>query len=219
MRTEYEPGNWPQLYRSHSTDLTGDELLILDVMFSGGVTYPMLRTCNFAPQFNARPHALSDDDLKTTLLSFWRRGITEVSDARHFGHRYASITSYGGELWAAERCPDWDRYCTESYPAFIRGRTIMSVKCATSWVRDDFLRLWPEYSTRIKTATINDIGLIPWHGFGKLHVGLASYAEPTQWTPEQYNEWLPRHQAHIEQVENERSWWRSVNELQKFAGG
>jgi hypothetical protein len=216
MKTEFDPGNWPPLFRTHSTDLTDDELLILDVMFVSGVTYPMLRACNFVPQFNARPHGLDDVTLKSTLISFRRRGITDVSDQRFRGHRYASITRKGGELWAAERQPDWDRYCTESYPAFIRGRTVMSVKCTSSWVRDDFIRLWPEYPARTKTATINDIGLVHWRDFGKLHIGLASYAEPTEWTPEEYYEWLPKHQAYSEQVEQQRSWWRTVNELQKF---
>ena len=78
-----------------------------------------------------------------------------------------------------------------------------------------FLRLWPEYPARTKTATVRDNGLIHWRNFGTLHVGLASYAEPTEGTPEEYNE---KHLAYHERVETERSWWRSVDELQKFVG-
>ena len=92
----------------------------------------------------------------------------------------------------------------------------MSVKCTTAWVRDDFIRLWPEYPSRTKTATINDIGLVHWRDFGKLHIGLASYAEPKEWTPVEFNEWLARHKAYLERIEQERSWWRTVRELQKF---
>ena len=216
MKTEHEPVNRPPLFRTHSTDLTEDELLILDVMFECSVTYPMLRTCNFVPQFNARPHRLDDETLKSTLVSFGRRGITDVDDGMFRGHHYISITPKGGELWASERQPKWERYCTDSYPATIRGRTIMSVKCTTSWVRDDFIRLQPEYSARTKSATISDIGLVHWRDFGKLYIGLASYAEPSKRTPDEFYEWLPRHQAHIERVEKERSWWRTVGELQKF---
>ncbi len=83
-------------------------------------------------------------------------------------------------------------------------------------VRDDFLRLWPEYPARTRKATIKDFGLVHWRDFGKLHIGLASYAEPVRRTPDEYFEWMPRHQEHIEQVERERSWWRTVRELQKF---
>jgi len=216
MKTEYQHGNWPQPFRTHSTNLTDDELLILDVMFADSVTFPMLRSCNFVLQFNAQPHSLSDDELKSTLIGFWRRGITEVNDLRLRGHRYVTITPMGGRLWEAERQPIWQRYCYDSYPAVIRGRTIMSVKCTTAWVRDDFIRLCPEYPARTKTATINDNGLVHWQGFGKLHVGLASYAEPTEMTPEEFFQWLPRHRAYIELVEQERSWWRTVGELQKF---
>lgn len=216
MKTEYDPGNWPTICRSRSTDLTDDELLILDVMFTHSVTYPMLRMGNFVPQFNAQPHTLTDDELRSTLRSFWQRGITEVGDRRFQGHRYASITPKGGELWAAERMPNWERYCTESYPAFIRGRVIVSVKCTTPSVRDDFVRLWPEYPARTKTATINDFGLVHWRNFGKLHIGLASYTEPIEWTPTEYFEWIQKHKAYLERVEQERSWWRTVGELQKF---
>jgi len=216
MKTEYEPHNWPKLYRSLSSNLTDDELLILDVMFSYSVTYPMLRACNFVPQFNSQSHTLTDDQLKSTLRRMVADGIVEPQEHRFRNHRYVSITAHGGELWASERCPIWDRYCTESYPAFIRGRTIMSVKCVSSFVRDDFLRLWPEYPARTKTATVRDNGLIHWRDFGTLHVGLASYTEPTEWTPDEYNDWLPKLLAYMERVETERSWWRSVDELQKF---
>jgi hypothetical protein len=131
MKTEHEPVNWPPLFRTHSTDLTEDELLILDVMFECSVTYPMLRTCNFVPRFNARPHRLDDETLKSTLVSLERRGITDVDDCMLRGHHYISMTPKGGEHWASERQPKWDRYCTDTYPATIRGRTIMSVKCTT----------------------------------------------------------------------------------------
>lgn len=216
MKNERELVNGPPLFRTHLTDLTDDELLIVDVMFECDVTYPMLRKCNMGPHFNAQPHTLDDEALKSTLVDFRRRGITDNCDGMFHGQQYISITPKGGELWAAERQPKWERYCTESYPATIRGRTIMSVKCTTCSVRDDFLRLWPEYPARTRKATINDIGLVHWRGFGKLFVGLASYSQPRRWSLDEFNEWLPRHLAYIELVENERSWWRTVGELQKF---
>jgi hypothetical protein len=216
MKTEPDPLDWPPLFRTYSTDLTDDELLILDVMFECSVTYPMLRTCNFGPMFNAQPHTLDDEALKSTLIDLRQRGVTDIEDNLCRGHHYISITPKGGELWAAERQPKWERYCTDSYPAYIRGRTIMSVKCTTCSVRDDFIRLRPEYPARTKKATINDIGLVHWRNFGELYIGLASYTQPSKWTVDEFNEWIPKHMAHIELVEKERSWWRTVRELQKF---
>lgn len=216
MPTDHQPLNEPPFFRTHSTDLTENELLILDVMFERSVTYPMLRSCNFGPQFNAQSHGLDDEALKSTLVGFERRGMIVVDDSMFCGHHYISITANGGELWALERQPKWERFCTDSYPATIRGRTIMSVKCATAGVRDDFIRLVPEYPARTKMATIKDNGLVHWRDFGTLYIGLASYREPSERSHEEILEWLPKHQAHIERVEKERTWWRSVRELQKF---
>lgn len=217
MKPEDESISRTPLFRTYSTELTEDELLILDVMFECSVTYPMLRTCNFVPQFNAQPHSLDDETLKAKLNELKRRGITRGEDHKFRGHHYLSITPKGGELWAAERQPRWDRYCTETYSETRVGRTIMCVTCTMSWVRDDFVRLQPEYPARTRSSTIDDVGLIHWRDFGTLYVGLASYVKPREWTPEEFDEWLPKHLAHIQRVEKERSWWRTVNELQKFA--
>lgn len=183
MKTEDESISRPPLFRTYSTELTEDELLILDVMFECSVTYPMLRTCNFVPQFNAQPHSLDDETLKAKLNEPERRGITRGEDHKFRGHHYLSITPKGGELWAAERQPRWDRYCTETYSETRVGRTIMCVTCTTSWVRDDFVILQPEYPARTRSATIDDVGLIHWRDFGTLYVGLASYVKPREWTP------------------------------------
>lgn len=177
----------------------------------------MLRTCNFVPQFNTQTHSLDDETLKAKLNKLKGRGITRGEDHKFRGHRYLSITPKGGELWAAERQRRWDRYCTETYSETRVGRTIMCVTCTTSWVRDDFVRLQPEYPARTRSATIDDLGLIHWRDFGTLYIGLASYVRPREWTPEEFDERLPKHLAPIQRVEKERSWWRTVNELQKFA--
>jgi hypothetical protein len=205
-----------ELYRTHHTALSDCDLLILDVMFDRSVTYRMLTQANFEPTFNAPSHSLSDDDLKAAIQEMLRDNIVEPSKNR-FGD-FLSMTSHGGALWSSERCPVWDRYCTESYPAVIQGRTIMSVKAVSAGVRDDFLRLWPEYPARCRTARIRDTGLIGWHPFGHIHVGLASYDEPREWSCDEHDDWLKQHRAHVERVETERSWWRTVGELQKFVG-
>lgn len=92
----------------------------------------------------------------------------------------------------------------------------MSVQAVAAIVRDHFLELWPKLSPRRKTATIRDRGLIPWHPFGTIHVGLASYLEPSHQPEEDANAYFARRMAHAKNVEAHRSWWRSVYELQKF---
>jgi hypothetical protein len=187
-------------------------------MFDRSVTYCMLTQENFGPTFNAPAHTLSDHDLKAAIRKMLRNNIVENtagSSGSGFGDHLV-MTSHGGALWSSERCPVWDRYCTESYPALIRGRSIMSVKAVSAGVRDDFLQLWPESPARCRTARIRDIGLIGWHPFGHIHVGLASYDEPREWSCDEYGDWLKQHRAHVERVEAERSWWRTVGELQKF---
>lgn len=206
-----------ELFRSNKTSLTDDQLLILDVLIDGGAKPSMLRQRYFSEQWNARPHSLSDDELKTTIRQWLHEGILEAKSDSDM--RYVAMTSLGGELWEAERCPIWERYCYDRYPAEIRGRSIMSVRCVTPEIRDDFLKLAVENPVRTKTATISDNGLIRWRQFDKLHVGLASFTEDepvAMTTQDEVNEWVSRRLSNIERVESGRSWWRSVRELQKF---
>lgn len=204
------------LYRTSKTSLTDDELLILDVIFDGGAKPSMLRQRNFVEQWNSQSHSLTDDQLKSTIKQWLNDGVLEAHPNDR--GRYVAMTPAGGELWASERRPIWERYCTERYPATIRGRVIMSVTAVASTVRDDFLQLWPQNRPRIRRANIRDPGLIDWHRFDEIHVGLASYDnQPDSMSLAKFNLWLVHHQEWIARVESERTWWRSVGELQKFA--
>ena len=206
-------------YRSHATSLSDDELLILDVMFRHGVTITMLRRCNFVSQFAAESHSLDDDALQDTLQRLVQNDVIERSDDQSCGHCYYDMTRRGGELWSAERCPIWERYCTDSYPMNIRGRTLVTVKAVSAEIRDDFLRIWPENSARCRHALIRDVGLIHWYPFEQLHVGFAAYSEdrcPERPSHEELELWQEKRLHHWRRVEEERTWWRSVAELQKF---
>lgn len=85
-----------ELFRTKETSLSGDELLILDVIFWVSVTYQMLRQCNFVAQFNEQSHALSDDDLKSTLGRIEGDGIVKTEADSFEGHAYVSISPYAG---------------------------------------------------------------------------------------------------------------------------
>ena len=203
-------------YRTNATDLTDDELSLLDVMFDGGVAISMLRQCNIGPQFNVRPHSLDDESLKQSLKRFQQQGIVEPLEFRHRNRRYIGLTSDGVSLWESERCPKWERYCTERVCAELRGKTIISVRAVSPDVRDEYLRIAVENPIRLKKTTINDNGLIKWKLFDRLHVGLASCHEPNDVAVDNYDMWIQERRNYILMVERERTWWRTVRELQKF---
>ena len=206
----------PKHYRTNVTELTDDELSLLDVMFDGGVAISMLRQCNIGLQFNVRPHSLDDESLKQSLKRFHQQGIVEPLEFRHRNRRYITLTSHGVSLWESERCPNWERYCTDRECATVRDKTIMSVRAVSPDIRDDYLRIAVEKPIRLKKTTINDNGLIKWKYFDRLHVGLASCYEPNDVSVDNYHVWIQERRNYIMMVERERTWWRTAWELQKF---
>ena len=61
-----------------------------------------------------------------------------------------------------------------------------------------------------------DPGLIGWHPFPRVYVGLATYEDQHQWTLAEFPAWAARHREHWAMLDRVRSWWRSVPELQRF---
>jgi hypothetical protein len=193
-----------EIYRTNTTSLSGDELLILDVMFDSCAAYVQLRQCNFIAQHNVPPHSLDDAALKSTLQRLLHEKIIEPTGGEFHGHPYLALTKHGGALWSAERCPVWQRYCYDRYRAVIRGRQIMSVAAVSADTCDDFVRVWSRSLARYKKYAIRDTGLIPWHPFGTIHALVASYDEEQDCT--------------CDVSSSARTWWRKVDELQKFIG-
>jgi hypothetical protein len=202
-------------YRTGKTWLTDDQLILLDILFNRGTSYRLLRREGFLDQWNlGYAHGLDDSELKCNLRWMCEHGILEPK--RDGDRVWYQMTRAGGEIWSWERCPDWDRYCMEQYKTTSRGRTMMTVSCVSAKVRDDFLALWLLEAPRCRSITVSDWGLIRWHPFGTLYVGIATYEEQREWTPKDFFLWLKRNEAHAERLENGRSWWRFVPELQRF---
>jgi hypothetical protein len=199
--------------RTGSTWLTHEHLTLLDALFDVAGSFRLLRHESFSEQWNlGYSHGLDDPALRRQLRWLCQHGIL-IADGDDDSAVFRT-TAAGGELWSAERCPVWERYCTERYSTTSKGRTIMTV-CATSAdIRDRFLDLWPVAPARRRTMTIPDRGLVGWHPFGRLFVGLACYTELLEWTSNEYESYK-RHQA---MVERERTWWRTIRELQRFIG-
>jgi hypothetical protein len=197
------------------TWLTDDQLILLDVLFDAGATLRLLRRENFLEQWNlGYAHGLDDAALECNMRWLCEHSVLEPQ--RDGDHTWLAMTRDGGELWSRERCPVWERYCTDRYTTTSRGRTQMSVMAVSPEVRDHFLSLWPQYPARRKTAVISDRPLIGWHPFPRVYVGVATYEERHQWTPSEYVVWAEQHRQHWAMLERERSWWRCVPELQRF---
>jgi hypothetical protein len=191
---------------------------LLDVLFNAGTSIRLLRRENFLGQWNfGYAHALDDAGLECNLRWLCEHGVLEPE--RDGEQMLYQMTSNGGELWSQERCPVWERYCTEWYTTTSRGRTRMSVLAVSPRVRDQFLALWPQYPARRRTATVVDRPLIGWRPFSQVYLGTATYEEPSQWTPAEYAVWAEQHRQHWAMLERERSWWRGVPELQRFVPG
>jgi hypothetical protein len=202
-------------FRTNTTWLSDDDLILLDVLFDCGVMFRHLRRDNFQLQWNlGYAHSLDDDQLRCRLR--WLIDHCVLDTDRHENRNYFRMTANGGQLWSQERCPIWDRFCTERYKITLRNRTMMSVVAVSPQIRDDFLRLWPMYPARLRTATIADYGLVPWLPFPELHVGIATYDEQSEWTPEEYAVYLDGSREYQAVLQRERSWWRFVSELQRF---
>lgn len=202
-------------YRTNATSLSDDELIILDAIFDGGASFELLRRSSFHPQWNlGYAHNLNDEELRCRLRRLCEQSILKTEyDCRR---TYYCMTPTGGDLWSQERCPSWDRYCTERYKTTRRGLTLMSVVAVSPEIRDKFLMLWPMPPARRRTATIPGNRLIFWRSFSQLHVGLATYREETEWTSEEYDVYCQRDREHSAILRRERSWWRTVPELQRF---
>lgn len=202
-------------YRTGTTWLTDDQLVLLDVLFNGGTSLPFLDRDVFVEQWNlGYTHNLDDGQLECNIRWLCEHGVLEPFRGEH--STCFRMTRDGGELWSRERCPVWERYCTERYKTTSRGRGQMTVLAVSAEVRDHFLALWPEYPARRKTAVIADRPLIGWHPFAQVYVGVATYEERYEWTPAEYLVWAEQHRLHRATLERERSWWRVVPELQRF---
>lgn len=210
-------------YRTNSTWLDDVDLILLDAMFDRGTFFRLLRSVVFRSQWNpGYSHDLTDDQLRTRLQKLVDHGVLMA------GHpprgTVLRITPAGADLWSHERCPDWERFCRERYTETRGGRELMSVIAVSPQIRDDFLRLWPECPTRdsvrrraTSIRNMKNSQLLNWKSFERYHVGLATYRVQQEWTLDEFEVHRGLYLEHINRLEEERSWWRTVPELQKFA--
>lgn len=200
-------------FRTGTTWLGDEELILLDVLFDGGAPFRLLRRDVFRDQWNLRySHNLSDDELRCHLRWFCEHGVLETEV--DLGQTVYWMTPAGGELWSSERCAVWDRYCAVRHTTTTsKGRSLVSVVAVSPRIRDDFLRLESKHRARRRVATIADYGLLRWHPFSQLHFGIVT---DTEWIPEECSDYEAQWREFRTRLNSERSWWGSVKELQRF---
>ena len=188
------------MFRTGITDFSDSELSLLDVLFDGGAPISLLKKATFQTQWGIPPHQLDDEDLKFAIDKFVDLKALKLSTAR--GVPVVSMTKRGGKLWSSERKPKWGLYCAERYPADVRGRSIISVAAVSKAVRDEFLNIVVTNPIRLKKKSIQDPGIIRWHPFGTIHIGVASFKselENPQSSPSE--SWSVRTKLHFDRIE------------------
>jgi hypothetical protein len=204
-------------FRTGATDLSQDNLLLLDVLFDGGAPIRLLRREGFVEQWMSCPHNLDDSQLRAELRAMCDHGLL-CPDANSRGEQCVVMTEHGGDLWSQERCPAWDRYLIDCYRETIQGVPYVSIKATSAAIAYDMLRFggpcgnWILDGVRVRKFKIRNHHLIPWRSFPHLYVLVAmNYAESDSYfsDPTTYRQ-------HLDGLAQQRTWWRSVRELQKF---
>jgi hypothetical protein len=201
-------------FRTNNTDLSQNELLLLDILFRGAAQLRSLRREHFRATWNWHGHNLDDAELNLTIGRLCGRGILDTERAGDT--TYVRLTQNGGRFWSLERCPVWERYATEGYDETISGKPFVTVIATSASIRDDFLALggpggtWRLNNSRVRRFEIRRHALIPWHPFSRLFVAVVmNLDDDRSIAPAAYRQHLLAH-------EQRRTWWRSVFELQKF---
>lgn len=203
--------------RTGATDLSQDELFLLDALFDGGAPICLLRRECFGTHWLSHPHDLDDSQLYAKLHAMCVQGLLKTV-ATSLGDGIV-MTELGGELWSRERCPVWDRYLIDGYREIVSGKPSVSIVATTMAIADDMLRLggpcgdWTLDTARVRRFKIRNHQLIPWRSFTDLYVLIAvNYVESSSFDfpdPAAYRQRLG-------ECDQRRTWWRSVRELQKF---
>lgn len=206
-------------YRTGKTWLSDADLTLLDVMFRGRVSFRLLREQSFKAQWNlGYSHGLNDAELRSKLAELQESGViaTTTRVRTPTGEDCFGLTSLGGDLWCEERCPIWERYCTTRYNDTLRGTTLCTVVAVSPEIRDDFLRDYPISEAKTRCRTIEDYELLYWRPSLQVYAGTAAYFESSSWTASEYREHARHEYNHNTYVEQERTWWSHLSELQRF---
>ena len=202
------------LKRTKETNLSEEELLILDVLFDGRDTFESLVRENYASWHNLPySHNLETNVLRDLINRLAESGIINPHTSGFDNRIFYGLTTAGGKLWEAERVPNWEKYCTNYSTEDETGHWMLSVESpfiATAQAFMDCANHCGLYGfrqdERMTTTLIEEQpSTIYWKAFSTV----CSMSVPTYALPD-------TNQVDWHEYERRRSWWRDLAELAKF---
>ena len=200
--------------RTHTSDLTDDELILFDFLWDGDAPQHMLYSEAIAVHGNTPySHSIPDEQLPARFLDLVERGLLRsYAETQHAVRSYGSedcfgLTKRGFEAWESERLPDWSRYINDSWVNDCLTVAAISAEHGSRFIEIcresglwDIGEAMPIHSVKTK------VSLVEWKTFGEVHyfdipTTLDGMRGSVNWTL----------------YESKRSWWRSVSELGALA--
>ncbi|MCH8273160.1 MAG: hypothetical protein IH851_00005 [Armatimonadetes bacterium] len=207
-------------FRSGATELSNDELFLLDFLatlaYHGRAGVYQFPQETYQQHMNIRYcHSIPDAEVENVLDNMARGGILQAKpDLPEFYDNRYGLTRHGGDLWCRERMPVWRRYCSTMSSAVFHGDVgEMEVRCVDKQIGLDYL------------VISNALG----------HISILDDLQTTEWhpmPPEELVVWHPLPAAWIatirvknvddmnrnryDELDRQRTWWWTLDELQKF---
>lgn len=168
--------------RTNKTNLTDDELIIFDALFSWWATKKALRREEFQERLNfPYVHKFTDEELTQVFDDLLEKRLIKKrlsqSSIKPKGKvDYFALTKKGGELWALEREPDWENYCIE-WTSFDEDGSHVKVYSGSQQTLEKYVECEQQVlqaelsiSVEVQFKIIENHFLIPWKRFPKVYV-------------------------------------------------
>ena len=191
----------------------------MDALFDYGKFFRNLVRKWFGVQNNMPNHSLTDKELTTTLKRwiglgwlFHEKKHCTFSGRAERSYDVVRLTAAGGQIWQQERQPIWDRYC-KVYPLRVKpGRMMMEVSSVKEAAIADYVQSIPERVWSSDTHRIREPNLLYWRSFESTFVGVMIMEDKNSFSWEEHTQ----RTANEADREQNRTWWQTVFELQRF---
>jgi hypothetical protein len=199
------------MWRTSNTSLTDNQLVLCDALFDGGgYVYVLWDEEAAERQSVVETHTMDEATVEVTLTEMERAGWVQRYYAPYdaTGYRqHVRLTPAGGDLWAKERLPDWNRYCyAMTYQDDTRRMWSVdspSLETAQTYLETAYhLGMGAPHPDTVQHMEMPQHRMLPWKDFSSVHrlygVQGASTFDATDDAP-----------AYYERLQ----WWRNVPEL------
>ena len=201
--------------RTYQTNISDSKLIILDFLFDAYAPMKLLRNEVFSIHQNlSYTHGLNDGELESMLEDYIEKDILYKRKTNIDGKDISlyGFTSKGGRLWEKERQPIWNLYLNDSieltndgkqWLVRLKSTSIETLKASLHFCVENAFYGLPLTKPIHNVFTKSD--LIYW----KYQINVHEYTYIVH-DCEEYS------QENWQKYDNERVWWRTIEELQKF---